>query len=384
MKYPRYLKTKVLKSASASPAIFLTGGRQTGKTTLMKEIAKEHSFDYITFDDIRVLSSIRSDPIGVLQQYLNKPLIIDEMQRVPEIALPMKFTIDNNRKNGMYLLTGSSNPLVVPKLNDSLAGRLFILQLWPLSYAEILQIERPMFLENLFLKKWPNSNFRRWSKEEMISIILKGGYPTVQDIANDIKEEWFNNHLRTLLERDIQDLAQIKKLDELPLLMQTIANRSGSLLNISELSRTTKIPYTTLNFYLTLLEALYLIIRQPSWHKNHTRRITKSTKIYVTDTGLASFLIGANEKRLLAMPTLLGALVETFVVMEIEKLMSFSSMYLSSYHYRSTTGQEVDIVIENKADLKKTDTQNLKISCEDTEGIEQLTTEIITVLKNQS
>ena len=261
----------------------------------------------------------------------------------------MKVAIDENRHNGMYLLTGSSNPLVVPKLNDSLSGRLFILQLWPLSYAEILQIPPPQFLENLFLEKWPNQSFRRWPKEELISVILKGGYPTVQNISRDIRDEWFNNHLRTLLERDIQDLAQIKKLDELPLLMQTIANRSGSLLNISELSRATKIPYTTLNFYLTLLEALYLIIRQPSWHKNHTRRITKSTKIYITDTGLASFLIGADEKRLLAMPSLLGALLETFVVMEVEKFLSFSSAYLSSYHFRSNAGHEADLVIENKA-----------------------------------
>lgn len=347
MNYPRYLKSKILKALEASPVVLLTGGRQTGKTTLVKELAIEQGCQFVTLDNLRFLNSAREDPMGLLEQYPS-PLIIDEIQRVPELALPIKLKVDENRSPGMYILTGSSNPLVAPRLNDSLAGRMFILHLWPLSQAELRSVQPP-FLQMLFSSKWAPGKYDRWNKEEMIYTLLKGGYPSVQNFPSDLREDWFNNHLRTLLERDIQDLAQIRKLEELPNLLQILANRSSSLLNISELSRTIQIPHTTLNFYFTLLEALFLIMRQPGWHKNPTKKITKSPKIYGVDSGMMAFLIGADEKRLLSEPSLLGRLLETFIVVEIEKLMGWSSLRLQSYHYRTTSGIEVDLVLENRA-----------------------------------
>lgn len=347
MTYPRHLKSKILRFLEASPVVLLTGGRQTGKTTLIKEIAAEKKCEFISLDNLRFLSSARQDPMGLLEQYPS-PLIIDEIQRVPELALPIKLKVDENRTPGMYLLTGSSNPLVAPRLNDSLAGRMFILHLWPLSQAE-LRSSQPQFLELLFSPKWTPGKYERWSKDEMIFTLLKGGYPSVQTFPLDLREEWFNNHLRTLLERDIQDLAQIKKLDELPNLLQLLAHRSGSLLNLAEISRTIGIPQSTLSLYFTLLEALFLIIRQPGWHKNPTKKMTKSPKLYGMDSGMIAYLMGIDKKRLLSDPSLLGRLLETFVVIEIEKLMGWSSLRLQSYHYRTATGIEVDLILENRA-----------------------------------
>ncbi len=347
MTYPRYIKPKLLRSLTASPIILLTGGRQTGKTTLVKELGTQEGWDFITLDNLRLLNGAKSDPMGLLEQYPSH-LIIDEIQRAPELALPLKLKVDENRAPGMYILTGSSNPLVAPRLNDSLAGRMFIHHLWPLSQTELKATDTP-FLEMIFAPRWASRQYERWKREEMTHALIQGGYPSVQKLPPDLQEEWFNNHLRTLLERDIQDLAQIRKLDEIPNLLQLLAHRSGSLLNIAELSRTTGIPSTTLSFYLTLLEALFLIIRQPGWHKNPTKKMTKNSKVYVTDSGLMAYLIGADEKRILTEPGLIGKFVESFVVLEIEKLISWSTLRLSSYHYRTATGIEVDLVLENKA-----------------------------------
>lgn len=348
MFYPRYLKSKLLKFIKASPITLLTGGRQTGKTTLVKEFADSEGYQYISFDNLRYLASARQDPMGFLDQY-SSPLIIDEIQRVPELALPLKLKVDENRRPGMFILTGSSNPLVAPKLNDSLAGRMFLSHLWPLSQSE-MQETRSDFLEQLFnLDTIFESNYSSCPRDKLITMLLKGGFPTVQTLDTEMSEEWFNSHITTLLERDIPDLAQIKKIDELPLLLQLLGNRSSNLLNVSEISRAVRIPYSTLSWYLTLLEALFLIIRQPPWHKNATKKLTKSPKIYMTDSAMMGFLIGANKERLLSEPTLLGYLLKTFVVSEFMKLISFDSHRLSSYHYRTASGIEVDLMLENKA-----------------------------------
>ena len=347
MTYARFLKPKILNALDASPIVLLMGGRQTGKTTLMKEIAQERGMDYISLDDIRYLNGARADPIGFLEQF-KRPLIIDEIQRAPELALSIKQKVDEGRTSGMFALTGSSNPLVAPKLSDSLAGRMFILQLWPLSQAEI-RGNQPHFLNLLFDREWVPGIYTRWGREEMIQSLLVGGYPSVHTLIPSMQEEWFNSLLRTLLERDIQDLAHIRKLEELPILMQVLADRSSSVLNMAEVARTIKMPNTTLSFYLTLLEALFLILRQPAWHKNSTKKMSKSPKAYVVDPGMMAFLIGADANRLLAQPSLLGKLLETFVVIELEKLIGWSSMRLQSYYYRTATGIEVDVILENRA-----------------------------------
>lgn len=347
MNYHRHLKNRLLSSISASPILFLTGGRQTGKTTLMREIAQEKGCSFLTFDDLRYLAAAREDPMGVLEGH-KLPLIIDEVQRVPEIGLPLKLKVDQNRKPGMYLLTGSSNPLAAPKLNDSLAGRMFLFHLWPLAQCEIKGTSISL-IDDLFSLNWTPGKGVRWAKEAKIDCLVKGGYPTAQTLSLPFRNDWFNSHARTLLERDVQELAHLRKTEDLSFLMQILAHRSGSLLNVAELSRTAKIPHSTLSFYLTLLEAMYLIFRQPAWHKNATKRMTKAPKVYVTDTGMAAYFTGADEKRLFSDPMLVGSLLETFVVLEIKKLLSWGHLHLHTFHYRTADGTEVDLLLENRA-----------------------------------
>jgi len=347
MTYPRFLKEKILKALDVSPIVLLTGGRQTGKTTLMRELAKEKGYDFISLDNLRYLSAAREDPIGMLEQF-TAPIIIDEVQRAPELALPMKMKVDEERKPAMYLLTGSSNPLVAPKLNDSLAGRMFIFHLWPLSQAELRQ-SKPDVLEMLFAKDWCPQKYIRWEHAEMIETLLKGGYPTVQNLAYDMREEWFSQHLRTLLERDIQDLTHIRKLLELPNLLRLLADRTSALMNVSELARTLQIPVSTVTVYLSLLEALFLVVRQPAWHKNMTKKMAKAPKMYLVDTAMIAYLVGADARRLSHDLHLLGRMFETFIVLEILKLMSWCSIRLQSYHFRTASGIEVDMVLENRS-----------------------------------
>ena len=344
--YPRYLKNRMLDFIKHSPVTLLLGGRQTGKTTFVKKLMKECSYQYISLDDLRYLSSAKDDPIAFLNQFKG-PVIIDEIQRAPQLALPIKQKVDENREPGLFILTGSSNPLKSSKLSDSLAGRMFILNLYPLSQSELYS-QNSSFLQSCFHSEFKNQ-YEKTQKDTWLEKLLVGGFPTVQSLPFDMKEEWMNAHLRILLERDIQELTQLRKLGELPLLMKLLAARSASLLNLSEISRSSGIAYATLTEYFALLEALFLIERVPAFHKNRTKRLVKSPKLFLADTGMMSFLLGVGKERLIQDSSLLGHFFETFVFLEIQKLISFSKERISIYHYRTTVGMEVDLILENPA-----------------------------------
>lgn len=207
MKYPRWLKTSLLQSFKVSPVVLLIGPRQSGKTTLMKEIGQELGMDYLTFDTLKQLSAAQEDPEGFIGA-ITKSIIIDEVQRVPQIALPIKLAVDQKRIAGFFGLTGSANPLVAPKLNDSLAGRMFILRMWPLSLSEIRN-KQSRFLESVFDPHSTFSHGTRWSRQDMIEVFSKGGYPDALTLDATMRDRWYDNLLTTILERDVQDLSLI-------------------------------------------------------------------------------------------------------------------------------------------------------------------------------
>ncbi len=346
MNIKRNLLKKLLKSLESSPVVLLTGARQVGKTTLMKEVGEHHHFKYITFDDLTMLGAAQQDPVGFISGQ-PKPLIIDEIQRVPEITLPIKLDVDTHNENGRYALTGSANPLVVPKLNDSLAGRMIILNLWPLSRGELLG-RCESFLDTVFGEQWHMpSVYETLNQRSLINLLIMGGYPRMQGLDETMRHEWCNSHLMTILERDAPDIANIKRLKELPLVMKLLAMRASNLLNVSEVSLLAGIPNSTLTTYLHILEALFLIIRQPSWHTNRSKRLTKMPKIYLSDSGLLSYLLGADHNLLEKNGVLLGQVLENFVVQEIRKQATWSMQRVSLYHFRTQAGQEVDLLLEN-------------------------------------
>lgn len=372
MKYPRFLKETLLQAFRTSPVTLLIGPRQSGKTTLMREIAEELGMQYITFDTLKQLAAAQDDPEGFIGG-ISKPVIIDEVQRVPQIALPIKLAVDQKRVPGSFGLTGSANPLVAPKLNDSVAGRMFILHMWPLSMCEIQQ-KKSRFLELIFDPAAVFSEGLHWNRKDMIEAFSAGGYPDALALDARRRDLWYDNLLTTILERDVQDISNITRPSEMAKLLNILASRSSNLLNLSELSRVSSIPYATLNHYMVLLESLFLIIRQPAWHLNRTKRLIKMPKLYFGDTGLLINQLRVANESILENGRLLGPILENFVFLELKKMSTWSLSPIELYHYRTQTGSEVDLVLENRQgqivgiEVKSSET----ISPEDWKGLDVL------------
>lgn len=341
----RKTKHKLLAALNDNPVVLLHGARQTGKSTLIKQIVQEeHTARYITFDDMAVLSAAQSNPQGFISGY-EENLAIDEVQRVPDIFLAIKEAVDKNRKPGKFILTGSANVLLVPKISESLAGRIEILNLYPFSQGELLK-SGCNFIDDLFSKRFklPKSGTTNNSLE---NIILSGGYPEIQKRKTEERRNaWFRSYINTILQRDIRDLANIEKLNQLPRLLNLFAARAGSLLNNAEISRSAAIPQTTLKRYISLLEATFMIHLLPAWSGNLSKRLIKTPKIYLTDTGLLSHLISFSKDRVKSDPLYWGKIIENFVLMELIKQISWSKLNLKIYYYRTVTGQEIDFIIE--------------------------------------
>lgn len=341
--FTRNIQHELLLALKDTPILLVNGARQVGKSTLVKSLLQE-THHYYTMDDPTTLSGIKEDPLGFLKG-LPGPSILDEIQRVPELFLPLKKVVDENRQPGFFVLTGSANVLSLPKLADSLAGRMEIHTLWPLSQEEI-QGNREDFISELFRDKMKLSP-SELSQEDLIEMIVRGGYPeALSRSSHDRRKKWFSSYITTLMEKDIRELAQIEGLVELPRLLQLFAARAATLVNLTEVSRSVGIPATTLKRYLTLLEKTYLLVFVPAWSRNLNKRLVKSPKAYLNDTGLLTYLVDTDQKRLAQNKAFLGQVLENFVVMELSKHMTWSKQRCSLYHYRIHAGQEVDLVLE--------------------------------------
>lgn len=333
------------KALSRSPVVLLTGARQTGKTTLVKKIGQTKKYKYITFDDLRYLSAAQNDPISFINS-LEKPVILDEVQRVPQLFLPIKHYIDNNRNAGTFILTGSANPLLIPHLGDSLAGRMEILKLYPLSQGELLN-KQETFTEVAFTENIAQLKCENISRQTMLNKLIIGGYPSAQNINKEDRTAWFDAYLTTILQRDVKDLSRIEGIAQLPNLLQLLATRTSCLANTSELSRAIEISNTTLNRYLTLLETLFLIFFQQPWSTNLGKQLVKAPKVYLGDVGLLLHLLRIESSDFLFDTQMMGKVIETFVVSEILKQISFKPNRIKIFHYRTQTGNEVDILLED-------------------------------------
>lgn len=344
--FKRNIRPKVESALQRSPIVLLTGARQTGKTTLIKQIGKSQDYHYITFDDIRFLSAAQNDPIGFIEG-LKKPVILDEVQRIPEIFLAIKQDVDENRQPGRYALTGSANPMLIPRLGDSLAGRMEIFNLFPLSQGELVG-RCELFIDKVFSQQLPTPS-EPLVKADLYKKMSIGGYPLVQGVDEIARESWFNSYVTTLLQRDVKDIANIVGLSELPLLLKLLATRAGNLLNVAELSRTSGISTTTLHRYLILLETLFLIDFQLPWSSNLGKRLVKAPKVNLVDSGLLSFLLGIDVEAQHIDGRVLGPIVENFVVSELRKQITWSQVRVQLFHSRTVTGVEVDILLEDAA-----------------------------------
>jgi predicted AAA+ superfamily ATPase len=276
-------------------------------------------------------------------------IVIDEVQKASALFPAIKRAVDRDRSPGRFLLTGSANVLMLPKISESLAGRMEIVTLHPLSRGEMAG-RKERFIEAAFTSDQMQLSFRRSEENDLSEILSKGGFPEASARKSFARRRaWFSAYVTAILQRDVRDLANIEGLTDMPRLLSVLASRSGGLMNMSELSRTLGIPHTTLKRYLSLMEATFLLMPLRAWSANIGKRLIKAPKIFLTDSGLAAHLSGFNPGAKEPDSIFTGALLECFVLSELRKQATWSSFFVRLYHYRTTTGREVDFVLEDDA-----------------------------------
>ena len=342
--YPRLVRARLKEALADSPVVLLHGPRQCGKTTLAKDLGDDDGRQYVTLDDAVTLTAVQADPSGFVLD-LEGPVTIDEVQRVPELFLAIKQSVDRDRQPGRFLLTGSANALFVPRVADSLAGRMEIVRLHPLSEVEIGR-HQSGFLDRIFAGEFKVANSERLGPK-LADRIARGGFPEAvrRDTARG-RRAWVRNYMAAIIQRDVRELARIQRLDILPRLLEFAAGQTARLINVSEIAGPFGISRTTVRDYLTLLGQVFLVEELPAWHANRLKRLVKTPKLHLTDTGLACALLGVDADDLQKDRTLLGQLLETFIVQELRRQASGWEHDVRFSHYRDKDKQEVDIVLE--------------------------------------
>ena len=345
--YPRHAARPLAEALAYSPAVLVHGPRQCGKTTLVRSVGGPLGYSYISFDDDVACVTAEADPAGFLSD-LPERVVLSEVQRAPGLFAALKAAIDRRRTPGRFILTGSSNVLLVHnKLSDSLAGRMHVLRLHPLSQAELEQpgagTPNAGFLDALF-DGGPDFQVTERLGTELAERIVAGGYPdALVRPKGRWRTEWYWNYVETIVARD---WARIRRLDVLPKLLSAAAAGTAQLFNATKLASTFGVSRATVGHYVRLLEQVFLLNRVPPWHGSRLKRLVKTPKLHLGDTGLACTVLGADAAYLTAERTLLGQLLETFVCQELRRMASGHPESHSFHHYRDKDGAEVDIVIE--------------------------------------
>ncbi len=352
--HPRHIAPLLLDALSDTPVVVFNGARQSGKSTLVQSLAASPAApqiaprQYLTLDDAVVLNAAKSDPAGFINA-LPGPVTLDEVQRAPELFLAIKAAVDRNRQPGRYLLTGSADVLLLPGIADSLAGRVEVLSLWPLSSAELADNAALNRADCLFQGDLAALAVAPCDRSDLITRLLAGGFPdAITRSSASRRTAWFDSYVQSILQRDVRDLANIEQLTEIPNLLQLLATRSATLLNFAELSRSCGLPQSTLKRYFALLEMLFLVVRLPSWERHAGKRLVKAPKVFLPDSGLLCHFMGETGNGLAARAGLPGSVVETFVLAELLKHVAFSAQRLTLWHYRTQSNIEVDFILENR------------------------------------
>lgn len=371
--YPRYVERRLAEALEDSPVVLIHGPRQCGKTTLAQFACapnylkwddddlvwgedrmswgvsrQQRDYRYITFDDAVVRDGAQADPMGFVAD-LPERVILDEIQRVPNLFSAIKLEVDRRRRPGRFILIGSTNVLLIPALSDSLAGRLQVVPLHPLAQSELAVQSGTVFLDALFGDGFEVRQTGRLGAR-LIERIVAGGFPAALARPTPRRQaNWYRDYVQAQLQRDVRDMARIRMLDVLPRLLSAAASQTARLFNLSDLASHFQLSRPTIGDYVVLLERLFLLRRLPPWHSNRLSRMVKTPKLHVGDSGLASALLGAGTASLGADRALLGQLLETFVFQEMLRQASWLDAPASFFHFRDKDGVEVDVVIEREA-----------------------------------
>jgi predicted AAA+ superfamily ATPase len=344
---PRHLAEHVRVALTDTRVVVVLGARQVGKSTLVEQVARdEPSRPLVSLDDDVTLRGALDDPTGFIAD-LNTPVVIDEVQRAPDLLLAIKRSVDIDQRPGRFLLTGSANLLTAPTIADALTGRTEDLRLWPLSQAE-LRSQPPRLIGSLFSGEAPRVYDAESGRGAYAEMLVAGGFPEAMRRSDDRRASFFDSYLDTVLERDLATIARVHDWVNTRKLLTAVAATTGSVVKLDSLSRDLGISSNTVGTYLSLLEMLFLVHRLPAWHSNRLKRLVKAPKVHIVDSGLLAHLLDANSERVLADGAITGAMVETFAVMEIVRQAAVDLDPPRLYHFRVRDRHEVDLVLERR------------------------------------
>ncbi len=343
----RHIRTVLVAALSEARVVCLLGARQSGKTTLVRSVSSaEHSARYVSLDDPASLELAQADPAALVAG--GEPLVIDEVQRAPNLLLAVKRVVDSSQARGQFLLTGSANILTLPQIADALPGRVDYLTLWPFSQSELAG-SRSTFLERVFAGEAPKLDGAPVGRSAYAERIVRGGFPEAVGASDARRRRFFSSYADSILGREIDEISSLRDSEASGRILRLLAARTAALTNFSAIGRELGIDHKTVAAHIRALEQLFLVVRLPAWHANLGHRVVRSAKLHLADTGMLCSLIGADAGRLEEDGGIAGSAFETFAVDEIVRLASVSELgpLLSLSHYRDRRGNEVDLVVEH-------------------------------------
>ena len=341
--YPRLIGQRIAEAMADTPVVLLAGPRQAGKTTLVRQISDDGR-RYLTLDDELTLLSAREDPVGMIRSL--DSAVIDEIQRAPALLLAIKKSVDEDRRPGRFLLTGSANLMALPKVADSLAGRMETLLLLPLSQSEI-EGQSANWLDSVFSGRIPQPTAQAHSVD-LVDRVLRGGYPeAISRPTSRRRIAWARQYLDALLQRDVRDISGIEKLDQLPRFLRALAQTAGQMCNYTQLGGQVGLDSKTAAKYVGVFEQIFLLRRVDVWARNRLNRVVKTAKLQFIDSGLLATLLDLTADEVQRDRTRFGNVLESFVFGELLKATTTADADYGLMYYRDADKVEVDVVIEN-------------------------------------
>jgi predicted AAA+ superfamily ATPase len=342
-KYKRWMEASLKQALSKRRVVVISGARQCGKTTLAKQIAIDNSI-VRSLDDATLTKAAIDDPNGFVK-HSYATMIIDEIQKAPDLLPAIKQIVDADNRSGQFLLTGSADIKSLPQVSESLAGRIKNIRLRTLSQGEILAHE-PKFMEILFSSEFP-LQMKGYDKREILKIAFRGGYPEVMNFSDADRKDWHLDYVDTLLSRDLKIIANVKRKAALEEQMRILAAWSSKLMDTSNMCGKLSISRQTFDIYVGALEALYLFERINPWCKTDYARVGRKDKIFITDTGIMASILNWNFEEVCLNPERSGKMVETLAYNELAIQAEIAGCRI--FHYRDREDREIDFIIEDQA-----------------------------------
>lgn len=342
--YIRWQKSGLEEALSSRRVVMLTGARQCGKTTLARTLVSD-SASYRTLDDQAMRQAAESDPhLFVNHASDNDTLIIDEVQKVPDLLPAIKKVVDQNNRSGQFLITGSANILSLPTVQESLAGRIGKVRLRPLSQGEVINA-KPLFLDRAFTQDFKRGK-KRHSRNDLIEAIFRGGFPEAMRLEGKARKNWHIDYVDALIEHDLNDVTNIRHVDVMKDLVRVLAAWSSKFMDVSAIGASLSADRRTLASYISALQAFYIVESVPAWHKTDYDRIGKMSKLFMADTGMMAALLNWKTPAFADDSDKIGKAFETFAYNELAAQIDAAEESYHLYQYRDHDKREIDFLIE--------------------------------------